>query len=405
MVDDKAPTGSLSIFGSSWAMFMLVILLVVASVNAATLVVRIAALVLVLMLSARLWAAVGLWRLDLELSCDGYRLFPGDSFALRFTIANRKLLPLWVRLELPVPDGLELSTASAETCSETSLHPLEQRTGVWTFRASRRGVHQLGPATLHAGDLLGLYSRDKPVSFRSMIVVYPRLVPILIPDLPFMDYFGIHPARGIVEDPAWYEGTREYSGDKPARHIHWKASARLDQLQEKIFQPTTHRRLYLILDGSDFRVPEDRSVFETAIEVAASLASLYIETGATVALATDRRVRNYPASLDLARGPEQLGRMLELLARCELEPGLQDFLSDVQGSALEGCGFIVISRSSARVTTRYFRLPGKKKDRLLFIFARNPEAGSDVDHPYLTFEELLADGRVQHEGHGVASWS
>jgi len=107
-------------------MFLLVILLVVASVNSATLVVRIAALVLVLMLSARLRAAAGLWRLDLKLACDGYRLFPGDSIALRFNIANRKLLPLWIRLELPVPDGLEVTAAS----TETSLHPFEQRSEV-----------------------------------------------------------------------------------------------------------------------------------------------------------------------------------------------------------------------------------------------------------------------------------
>ncbi|MFH2114020.1 MAG: DUF58 domain-containing protein [Spirochaetota bacterium] len=193
--------------------------------------------------------------------------------------------------------------------------------------------------------------------FRSVIVVFSRLVPIMMPDLPFMDHFGIHPAKGLIEDPAWYEGTREYSGNKPARHIHWKASARLNQLQEKIFQPTTHRNIYLILDGANFPGPEDRTVFETAIESAASLASVYAETGASVALATDRRVRNYPASLDLARGPEQLGRVLELLARCEPEPGGRDFFSLVQGSSLEGCGFIVISHSPARISTEYFRLP------------------------------------------------
>jgi uncharacterized protein (DUF58 family) len=177
------------------------------------------------------------------------------------------------------------------------------------------------------GDVLGLYRTQKLLPYRSAIVVFPRLVPVMMPELPFLEYFGIHPAKGIIEDPAWYEGTREYSGDKPARHIHWKASARLNQLQEKIFQPTSHRKIYIILDGEAFANHKDHAGFETAIELAASLALEYAGTGASVAVATDRSVRNYPASLDLGRGPEQLGRVFELLARCGMDPGKRDFLS------------------------------------------------------------------------------
>jgi len=278
--------------------------------------------------------------------------------------------------------------------AETSLRPFEHQTGTWTFQAKRRGVHQLGPATLIAGDVLGLYQREKLLPFGKTIVVFPRLVPIVMPELPFIEYFGIHPAKGIIQDTAWYEGTREYSGNKPARHIHWKASARLNPLQEKIFQPTTHRKIYIILDGNDFSGAEDKTGFETALELSASLASCYAETGASVALATDRRVRNYPASLDLGRGPEHLGRVLELLARCELGPGGQEFLALVRGSSNEGCGFIVISRSPAQSIGKYSSLLPRRRDKLVFIFAQRPEAAWDVDYPSLAFEDLLVQGRV-----------
>ncbi|MFA6346023.1 MAG: DUF58 domain-containing protein, partial [Syntrophales bacterium] len=85
------------------------------------------------------------------------------------------------------------------------------------------------------GDLLGLCRKEKTLSFERDIVVFPRLLPLRDLEPPFRDYFGIHPAKGIIEDPAWYEGTREYSGNKPARNIHWKASARTDRLQTKEF--------------------------------------------------------------------------------------------------------------------------------------------------------------------------
>jgi hypothetical protein len=165
MVDDNATSGSSSIFGSSWALFLLGSLLVVASVNDASLVVKFVAMVLVLMASLRLWTALGMWRLDLDLACEADRLFPGECFNLRFDVANRKFLPLWIRLELPVPIGLEQTDGTGQTGSgdagsrsdrafsakaETSLRPFEHRSGTWTFRATRRGVHQLEHAILVA---------------------------------------------------------------------------------------------------------------------------------------------------------------------------------------------------------------------------------------------------------------
>ncbi|MDX9959523.1 MAG: DUF58 domain-containing protein [Spirochaetia bacterium] len=409
MANDNTTSGSLSLFGSTWALFLLGLLLVVAAVNSATLVVKFAAMVLVLMGSLRLWTALGLWRLELEFMSEADRLFPGDCFNLRFNAVNRKLLPLWIRIDLPVPDGLEKTGGSEPPGTsgdesqdgqavgfkaETSLQPYEHRSGIWTFQAGSRGVHQLGPVTLTAGDVLGVYRREKLLPFRKTIVVFPRLVPIIMPELPFLEYFGIHPSKGIIEDPAWYEGTREYSGDKPARHIHWKVSARLNQLHEKIFQPTSHRKIYIILDGEAFSFAKDHTGFETAVELAASLASAYAETGASIALATDRRVRNYPSSLDLGRGPEQLGRVLELLARCEAGPGRKGFLSPVRGISYEGCGFIVVSRCPDDHTADFFRLPVKRKDRLLFIFAIKPDTGWDTEHAALGFDDLLAESRV-----------
>ena len=402
MVEGKAVSGSRSVFGSSRALFLLSIVLVVAFIYSATLVVKTAAMVLVLMFSLRLWTALGFWRLELETSCEGERFYPGESFSLQYKIANRKILPLWIRLKFQMPESLEVKNSSVQAQgaiahdshaeAETSLRPFEHRSGFWNFKTTRRGVHLLGPAVLTVGDILGLYSRVKELPSKHTIIVYPRIVPICIPELPFMEYFGIHPAKGIIEDPAWYEGTREYSGNKPARHIHWKASARLNELQEKIFQPTTHRKIYIILMGDNFAQAPKGADFEAAVELAASLASVYAETGASVAVATDRKVANYPAGLDLGRGPEQLGRILELLARCEPGKGGQEFLALVRGSSIEGCGFIVISRLANQGAAMHSGMLPKRKDRLLFIYAEQPSPGLDLLYPYLTFEDLFVKG-------------
>ena len=238
-----------------------------------------AAAVLVLLGATRLWALIALSRLDAELSLGATRLFPGESLELRAELRNRKILPVGLRIELEAGPGL-LPAGSGAFAAETELAPFGRASGSWTFIATSRGVHRLGPARLVAGDLLGLCSRSRGLPFAGEIVVFPARRALGEIDPPFRDYFGIRPSKGIIEDPAWYEGTREYTGDKPARSIHWKASARLGTLQEKIFQPSTHRKIFFILDGGGFEDLDDRSGFETALEIIASLATSFSEHGA-----------------------------------------------------------------------------------------------------------------------------
>jgi uncharacterized protein (DUF58 family) len=241
-----------------------------------------------------------------------------------------------------------------------------------------------------AGDLLGLCSRARKLPFAGEIVVFPARRELCEIDPPFRDYFGIRPAKGIIEDPAWYEGTREYSGDKPARSIHWKASARLGTLQEKIFQPSTHRKIFFILDGTGFEDLDDRGGFEEALEIVASLAARFSENGASFALATDRRVVGFPSLLPLGRGPEHLGLLLELLARCELRKGGPVPPPREGGSA--GAGFVVVSRSPDEYAERYLGFAASRRDRVLFLHHARGEGGrvqNMKDYVALSFSDLL----------------
>ena len=97
----------------------------------------------------------------------------------------------------------------------------------WEVTASRRGLHSLGPHRLVAGDLLGFFSRVGTEGNGLHVVVYPRIVPLRPFPLPRRDFFGIPGAEGPVKDPVFILGTRDYQPGRPAKHIHWKASARL----------------------------------------------------------------------------------------------------------------------------------------------------------------------------------
>ena len=407
MNEKEAVTGEESYFVFTLSIVLLAALAFFAAASSAGMLATFAATTLLLMLGVRAWARLSLARLDVSLSCPGDHLFPGESFTLRADIANRKILPVWMRLELSRPEALK-PLAVGEIEGETGLLPFEKVSGSWTFSAEKRGVHRLGPARMIAGDLLGLCRKEKSLPFGQDIVVFPRLVPLRDLELPFRDYFGIHPAKGIIEDPAWYEGTREYSGNKPARNIHWKASARLNILQEKIFEPTSHKKIFFLLDGEGFESAEDHEGFEAALEILGSLAARFAETGASFALATDRAVKKRPAVLPLGRGPEHLGLVLELLARCEFGKG-QAMVPLVRAVGSSGAGFVIVSRSPGENVKKYFTLPATRRDRVLFVFSRDREAsgrpcadsggtdaaigpglGTDPGYPFATFGALRA---------------
>ncbi|SLM18674.1 hypothetical protein SPIRO4BDMA_50189 [uncultured spirochete] len=336
---------------------------------------------LALMLAIRLWGKLSLRRLDISLACDAQKLFAGETLSVRAQIANRKALPLWLRLEIAAPvggAGIEsLAGADSELSGETGLLPFGEISGAWQFRALRRGVYTLGPAFAQGGDLLGIYRCEKKLPDTWDIVIYPRRVALRQFDLPFRDYFGIHPSKGIIEDPAWYEGTREYTGNRPARTIHWKASARLGKLQEKIFEPTSHQKIFFLFEGLGFRRAEDRMGFERALEVLGALANRFAESGASFGIATDCAVKGFPAILPLGRGPEHLGMLLELLARCEFERG-QSIAELIGSVGAAGAGFLIVARAPDESTDRFFALPSARRNRVYFVFARAND-GTEVE--------------------------
>jgi uncharacterized protein (DUF58 family) len=79
----------------------------------------------------------------------------------------------------------------------------------------------------------------------------------------------------LIEDPLRFAGVREYQlGDDP-RRIHWKATARAHSLQSKLYEPSSLRRLLVLLDAwnySEELKEADLELQELTISVAASLA-------------------------------------------------------------------------------------------------------------------------------------
>ncbi|MCL1818637.1 MAG: DUF58 domain-containing protein [Spirochaetaceae bacterium] len=373
-----------------------------------------AAGVLLVSFAARVWIRLASARISFAMKPDRERLFPGERLELEIELANNKFLPVWVTLELPSPRHLETEGSQEEEVLRSGLRLLswETRRRVWSLAAKRRGVSALGPALVSAGDLLGLGTRTKTCAWPREIIVFPRRLRMLSLSLPFQEYFGMHAARGPVEDPAWYAGTRDYSGTRPAKNIHWKASARLGVLQEKLYEPTYHRKVLFVFDAESYTalpakegeaVPEasrEESTrdFERMLEVLGTLAAALMETGAAFGLVSDAlcpRQTGMPdaAVLSAGRGPEHLGVFLEMLARMEVPvygfktaPRPSRFSAALREAAQAYTGLVYCGASPGEGAREAAREAGRRK-KILFVFSRGAESFFE-DRPACRAEDI-----------------
>lgn len=277
-------------------------------------------LVLGLMFLARLSSRLSFGGIRSVSSLDRNRLFPGEALQVKFTAQNTRIIPAWLQITLAPADALVPLSSASDLARQSGL--LWRQTVEFTFEltAAKRGIFPLGRSDLRIADPLGFFPRDKSTASNLEVVVYPKRVPIKVIPLPQRDFFGRPGAKNPVQDPVYILGTRNYQQGRPARHIHWKASARQHRLQEKVFEPSSQAKCLILLDAAPFAEEGAREAFERTLEVIGSLALALDRRGYAVGFAANASPQAArPAALPVERGPSQVSSILEILAGLRMQ--------------------------------------------------------------------------------------
>ncbi|MBI4299498.1 MAG: DUF58 domain-containing protein [Chloroflexi bacterium] len=282
---------------------------------------------------ARLWARFALEGVQYERRLSDSRVFFGETVTLEVSAANRKLLPLpWLEVQDEVPEELTYpkgkvsashKPARAILSNFLSLGWYHRLTRRYPVQCLRRGYFSFGPATIRSGDLFGFFDRGITDERLDHLLVYPRIVPLETLGIPSRDPFGdLRLRRHLFEDPVQVASIRQYAPGDPLKRIHWKATARLQQLQTRVFEHTTTVDLALFLDVRTVEPPywgKVEQLLETAVIAAASIANHAIENGYRVGLYANETYRSSGRRIALPASdhPEQLQRLLEALAHVQ----------------------------------------------------------------------------------------
>lgn len=341
-----------------------------------------ALLVLGVMTAAKIWSSMSHYRLRYTINIDKQRAFPGETLALETMVENAKLLPVRIRIQWSLNLSLEKIGGEEQNFRQEAGLLWYQRVHLHSnIVARRRGVYQVGPNCIQAGDLFGFFEKEKKSRKTTSIIVYPRLVCLKSIGLPMRELFGVPGVKSPVQDPVYILGTRDYQPSRPSRHIHWKASARHNRLQEKVFEPSQQEKVLLTIEVSQFEKADAAENFERTLEGVGSLAVQFDQKGYAIGFVTNGVVEGGQPFLPMGRSRQQLASILEILARLKMrtDANLVDTLSRVLELpwGLSSVHFSYTHDDATRKAANYF---SHRRIPVIFVVCTSPSQRAVAGH-------------------------
>lgn len=318
--------------GSAW-IFFTILLVIIAAILRQPMLLVVAAIFFISSGIARLWSRYALLHLDYERHLSTNRVFFGENVTFDMRITNRKFLPLpWLRIEEEIPEEVILLKGKSQSSAKPtrsilsgflSLGGYHRLTRRYPIQCLKRGLFFFGPTTIYSGDPFGFFRTETTLEQTEQLMVYPRILPLDALGIPSRHPFGdIRVKKHLFQDPVQVVTTRDYVNGDPLKHIHWKATARLRQMQSRVFEHTTSMDFALFLDtrtvaDSYYWSLISTDFLETAVLAATSIASYSINNGYNVGFYANEYYwySDHLIRLPLSSHPDQLKKILEALAQ------------------------------------------------------------------------------------------
>ena len=210
------------------------------------------------------------------------RVMAGELFSVEIALRNRKSwLSAWL---MTVKD--HVSGEQTELAPEVAfirIPPSDQQRGHYQLVLGQRGVHQFGPVFIDTRFPLGLVERGLNHAVPAKLCVYPRLGR-LPPEWKrklqnATEQTSSQVAQGSIFEDEFHR-LREYRPGDDLRSVHWRTSARRNELMVREYRDSRDRSLLILFDawmpaGSDEAAIND---FEHALSFAATVCVEAIRT-------------------------------------------------------------------------------------------------------------------------------
>lgn len=291
----------------------------------------------------------------------------GEEMVIDIRIKRTSRMPLlYIVVEDQIPERFLTQFTSKY---RAMLFPLFQKeiTFSYTIPKALRGEHHFRGITIKTGDFLGLYEKKVMIDCYDYLLVYPRYEKMTFQQLESFYEQGQHttPVRNHSETSI-VTGVRNYMPGDKMSWIHWKATAKKNEIMTKDFEERKSQDVVIILD----QVPSTH--FEAMVSFVASLAHSVIQNGVGVAYVS---TSSFHEPLLIGRGEQQRKKIFYQLAKVEdneiyqLDHHLQFGKHSLPANA--SC-IVVTSQLSKKVISSLSSLKGNAS-ATLFVLKSNQE--------------------------------
>lgn len=269
---------------------------------------------LVVMGLAYLLARRGLTGLEAGSWLDRQHATVGDTLTVTYTLRSSARLPKpWLEVHSPSTLPTAIPGRVIAMASRTS------RTWAARVPLTQRGQYRVDPMVVRTGDPFGLFESVASVGPGAAVLVYPQVQALPGWRLPTtaMEGASARAEHGTHLTPL-VTSVRPYTPGDAFNRIHWRSSARHQELQVKEFdiEPSADLLIFLDLERSAHVGVGQHATIETAVEVGAAVTAH--------ALADERGVGMDAVGLRRAiiagdRGARQQHKVMGLLAVAQPE--------------------------------------------------------------------------------------
>lgn len=182
-------------------------------------------------------------------------------------------------------------------------------TYTYTIQQAVRGEHQFQAFTVMTGDLLGFYTKKQEIACVNRLLVYPTYKRMLSEQFSALFEQGLRAALFKQQEvTSIVSGVRPYIPGDRLTSIHWKATARKNEIMTKDFEVQNSQDVCILLDQSPSKS------FENLIRLAASLTDAALFKGIRVSFTGTHSALS---SVTFGKGEGQRRKVLYELAKIQ----------------------------------------------------------------------------------------
>jgi uncharacterized protein (DUF58 family) len=307
---------------TGWGVFFIALsfLVIAGALNTGiSLLYAVAGLMAAFLMGSMVLAGAYLGKLEIDWQVPEH-VFSGQPFKVKLTVRNRKRF--FASYGLLIEDGVRCrSQTITESGKILYIPPRSQVSVEYDMTLPRRGVHAVQPLVLSSSFPLGVLEGVLELPRKREVVALPRLGDIKGHYVFQRRSLEENVLRHSIPQDRQIEffGLREYRSGDSLRHIHWRTSARKQQLFVREFERQEGKNILMLLDTHIPRADRNLRVrrelnLELAVSFCASLADLLLRSSSFYAFAAftpELRTIHF----DVGRG--HFFHVLDALARVE----------------------------------------------------------------------------------------